>query len=84
MELQREVHRWVHKGGDCGIWDEQMRWNLVERQANFEMRCLHLQVPIFVLKHNGHLVREAFMQMLRNGNAGCLRLESDVKMMVAR
>ena len=84
MKLQREIYGWVHKGGDCGIWNEQMRWNLAERQANFEMLCLYLQVPIFVLEHNGHLIREAFMQMLRNGNAGGLCLESDVEMMVAR
>ena len=60
-----------------------MRRDLAERQANFEMFRLHLQVPIFVLEHNGHLVREAFMQMLRNGNAGGLSLKSNVEMMVA-
>ena len=61
-----------------------MRRDLAERQADFEMLGLNLQVPIFMLKHNGHFIGEAFVQMLRNGNARGLSFESDVEMMVAR
>ena len=82
VELQCEVYGWVNKGGDCGIWDEQMRGNLAKRQANFKMFGLDLQIPIFVLQDNRHFVGEAFVQMLRNGNAGGLSLESNVEMMV--
>ena len=60
-----------------------MRGDLAERQANFEMLGFHLEVPIFVLEHNCHFVREAFVQMLRNGYARGLSLESYIKMMVA-
>ena len=60
-----------------------MRGDLAERQANFEMLGLDLEVPIFVLEHNCHFVREALVQMLRNGDARGLSLESYIKMMVA-
>ena len=83
MELQREIYGRVNEGGDRGVRDKQMRGDLAERQADFEMFGFSLQVPIFVLQHNGHFVGEAFVQMLRNGNARCLRLERDVEMMVA-
>ena len=83
-ELQREVNGRVNEGGTRGIRNEQMRRDLAERQADFEMLGLNLQVPIFMLKHNGHFIGEAFVQMLRNGNAWGLSLESDVEMMVAR
>ena len=83
MELQREIDGWVNEGGDRGVRDEQMRRDLAERQANFEMFGLNLQVPIFVLQHNGHFIGEAFVQILRDGNTRRLRLERDVEMMVA-
>ena len=60
-----------------------MRRNLAKRQTDLEMVRLYLQIPIFVLEHDGHFVRKAFVQMLRDGNAGGLRLEGDVEMMVA-
>jgi imidazoleglycerol-phosphate dehydratase len=43
-----------------------------------------LQIPIFVLEHDGHFIREAFVQVRRDRNSGGLRLEGDVEMMVAR
>ncbi len=60
-----------------------MRRNLAERKANFEMIRLYLQIPIFVLEYDGHFIRKTFMEMHRDRNAGCLCLESYVKMMVA-
>ena len=65
MELQREIYGWVNKAGDRGVGDEEMRRDLAERQANFKMFGLHLQVPIFVLEHDGHLVGEALDEMTR-------------------
>ena len=42
MELQREIYGRVNEGGDRGVGDEQVRGDLAERQANFEMFGLHL------------------------------------------
>ena len=47
------------------------------------MLGLDLQVPIFVLEHDGHFIGEALVQMLRDRHAGRLRLESNVEMMIA-
>lgn len=60
-----------------------MRRNLAERQTDFKMFGLDLKVPIFVLKHDGHFIGETLVQMLRDDNARGLRLECNVKMMVA-
>ena len=46
------------------------------------MRRLDLQVPIFVLHHNGHFIWKPFVQMLRYDDAGHLRFKSDIEMMV--
>ena len=46
------------------------------------MRRLDLQVPIFMLHHNGHFIWKPFVQMLRYDDAGHLRLKSDIEMMV--
>ena len=47
------------------------------------MLRLDLQIPVFMLQHNGHFIRETFMQMRGNGYAGGLRFKSNVEMMVA-
>jgi imidazoleglycerol-phosphate dehydratase len=48
------------------------------------MLSLDLQIPIFMLQHDGHLVGKTLVQMRWNDDAGGLRLECDVEMMVAR
>ncbi len=60
-----------------------MRWYLAERQADFEMRSLDLQIPIFMLENDGHFVRKPLVQMRGDHHTGCLGLECDVEMMVA-
>lgn len=60
-----------------------MRWDLAERQANFEMFGFDLQIPIFMLQDDGHFVGKPLMQVRRDNDAGCLCLERDVEMMVA-
>jgi imidazoleglycerol-phosphate dehydratase len=47
------------------------------------MIALNFQIPIFMLEDDGHFVGKPLMQMGRYRNARGLRLESDIKMMVA-
>ncbi len=82
MELQREVDRRIDECSDGRIRNNQMRRYLAERQTNLEMLGLDLQVPIFVLQHDGHLVGKALVQMRRDNNARGLGFEGDVEMMV--
>jgi len=84
MELQREVDGWIDECGNRGVRNDQMRRYLAERQANLEMLGLDLQIPIFVLKHDGHFVWKALVQVHRDHHAGRLGFESNVEMMVAR
>ena len=60
-----------------------MRRDLAERQTDFEMFGLYLQIPIFMLQHDCHFVGETLVQVLWNDDAGDLRLEGDIEMMVA-
>ncbi len=83
MKLQREINRWIDERGNRGVGHDQVRRNLAERQANLEMLRLDLQVPIFVLEHDGHFVGKALVQMRWDHHTGRLCLECDVEMMVA-
>src|SRR5688500_17384589 len=84
LELQAEVDSRIDEVGDRGKGHMERRRNAAERQADAERILLDLQVPEAVLEDDGHLVREALGEMLRNADARHARLERDVEMMVAR
>src|SRR3546814_6314539 len=68
---------------DRRIGNGQDRGCLVERQADAEMIVRDRQVPVAVLEHDRHLVGIFGGQMGRNSDPWGLRLEGDVKMMLA-
>lgn len=84
MELQREIDCRINERGNRRVRHDEVGGNLAERQADLEMLRLDLQVPIFVLQHDRHLVGKALVQVLRDGNTRRLSLEGDIEMMVAR
>src|SRR3546814_2979378 len=59
------------------------RRRLVERQADAEMILFDGQVPEAILEDDRHLVGIFGDQMARNRDAGRLRLEGDIEMMLA-
>src|SRR3546814_16693029 len=78
-----EIDRWIDEGGDRSIGNGKDRGCLVERQADAEMIVRDRQVPVAVLEHDRHIVGIFGGQMGRNSDPWGLRLEGDVKMMLA-
>jgi imidazoleglycerol-phosphate dehydratase len=81
LEMQREFHRRIGKGGDCGKGDDEVCGHLIEGQPDFEPRIADFQIPIFVLEDDGHFVWKAFAQPGRNRDARRAGLEGDVEVM---
>lgn len=83
MKLQCKIYGWIDKGGNRRIGHDKVRRYLAERQTNFEMLGFYLQIPIFMLKHDRHLVRKPLVQVLRYRNSRGLGLECNIEMMIA-
>ena len=83
LEMQGKFDCRIGKGGHCGKGEDKMRWHLIEGQPDLEPSIADLEIPIFVLEDDRHLVRETFPQTGRNGDAWRTRLEGDVEVMDA-
>src|SRR5687768_11517609 len=83
LELEREIHRRVDEAGDRGEGYHQPGRRLVEAEPDLEAVVADLQVPEAVLDDDGHLVRKALGEMLRDIDPGRGGLEGDVEMMLA-
>ena len=84
LELQRELRRRIEEPLDGVERHHEFLRHVVERQFDFEMVVVHMQVPVLMLQHDRHFLLVLLPQFLGDADGRMLCVERNVEVVLAR